>query len=152
MKARRIESDTHDIIITTEEIRNGERETSRMQLKGSLKKQGDVHILSYQENLGHGQESLPVLSTITIHPGQHITLQRAGRYSSSFVFEPDKRHDAVYQTPYGNLSLGVTTKNALFHTHEDFSDLHLHYLLDNGQEILSEHHMKIEIKKRKDTP
>ena len=150
MKARRIVNDTHDIIITTEEMRDGKREHSRKQLKGSLKKQGDGHILTYQENLDHEQSPLPVLSTITMQKGQAITLHRTGAYSSTFVFEPDKRHDAVYQTPYGSLSLGVTTKAALFISQEDGAQVTLHYLLDNGQETISEHHMKIEIKKRKD--
>ena len=149
MKARRIVNDTHDIIIITEEMCDGQREHSRKRLKGSLKKQGDGHILTYQENLGHGQSPVPVLSTITIQ--EHaITLRRTGAYSSTFVFEPDKRHDAVYQTPYGSLSLGVTTKAALFAPEADGAQVTLHYLLDNGQETLSEHHMKIEIKKRKD--
>jgi len=61
--------------------------------------------LSYQESELTGMEG--TLTTFQVEKNGRITLLRMGEVNSQMVFEEGRRHLSLYQTPYGDLSVGV---------------------------------------------
>jgi len=61
--------------------------------------------LSYQERELTGMEG--TLTTFQVEKNGRITLLRMGEVNSQMVFEEGRRHLSLYQTPYGDLSVGV---------------------------------------------
>lgn len=62
---------------------------------------------SYQESELTGLEG--TLTTFQIEP-ERSTLLRIGEVNSQMVFEQGRRHLSLYDTPYGSLSVGVSTR------------------------------------------
>ena len=76
--------------------------------EGRLMDCGDAgYTLSYQESEITGLEG--TLTTFQVEP-DCITLMRRGEFNSQMVFQPGRRHFSMYETPYGALSVGISTK------------------------------------------
>ncbi len=61
--------------------------------------------LSYQESELTGMEG--TLTTFQVEKTGRITLLRMGQVNSQMVFEEGRRHLSLYQTPVGDLSVGI---------------------------------------------
>ena len=61
--------------------------------------------LSYQESELTGMEG--TLTTFQVEKNGRITLLRMGEVNSQMVFEEGRRHLSLYQTPYGDMSVGI---------------------------------------------
>ena len=75
--------------------------------KGRLSREGESYILSYQESELTGLGG--TLTTFQVEGGQ-VTLLRVGEFNSQMVFQEGRQHLALYDTPYGALSVAVRTK------------------------------------------
>ncbi|MBC5734207.1 DUF1934 domain-containing protein [Flavonifractor sp. DFI.6.63] len=85
-----------------------EDETIELVTEGRLDPDGtEGYTLSYQESELTGLEG--TLTTFQIEP-ERITLLRIGEVNSQMVFEQGRRHLSLYDTPYGSLSVGVSTR------------------------------------------
>ena len=75
---------------------------------GTLKQDGrGGFTVSYQESELTGLEG----TTTKVHiGGGRVTLLREGSINSQMVFEEGMRHLSMYETPYGELSVGVNTR------------------------------------------
>ena len=65
------------------------------------------YTLSYQESELTGLGG--TLTTFQIEP-KRVTLLRVGEFNSQMVFQEGRQHLALYDTPYGALSVAVRTK------------------------------------------
>ncbi|MDE6280452.1 MAG: DUF1934 domain-containing protein, partial [Oscillospiraceae bacterium] len=75
---------------------------------GTLKRDGlGGFTVSYQESELTGLEG--TTTKLHIHGGK-VTLLREGNINSQMVFEEGRRHLSMYETPYGELSIGVNTR------------------------------------------
>ena len=74
-----------------------------------------------------------------------ITIMRSGKYRTSMIFENRKRHICCYETPFGEMMIGVYT-NAMF---TDFDEnggvLDFAYTLDSAGDLISENELKITV-------
>ncbi len=61
--------------------------------------------LSYQESELTGMEG--TLTTFQVEKNGRVTLLRMGEVNSQMVFEEGRRHLSLYQTPYGDLAMGI---------------------------------------------
>lgn len=84
-----------------------EDETIELVTEGCLERDGDGYTLSYQESQLTGLEG--TLTTFQIERDR-VTLLRVGEVNSQMVFEEGRRHLSMYETPYGALAVGVSTR------------------------------------------
>ena len=85
-----------------------EDETIELVTEGRLSRDEGGYTLTYQESELTGLEG--TLTTFQIEP-ERITLLRIGEVNSQMVFEQGRRrHLSLYDTPYGSLSVGVSTR------------------------------------------
>jgi uncharacterized beta-barrel protein YwiB (DUF1934 family) len=85
---------------------------------------------------------------IKVSDGPVIQMKKSGLVNSSMVFEVGKNHVTGYQTPLGEMILGVTAKNILIEEQEDRMDIRIDYTLHANYEPLSECEIHIVVQSR----
>ncbi len=102
------------------------------------------HYILYDEVV----EGMPgtVKNQIRIMPGGTLEIKKSGVASTRMIFEKDKIHMTQYQTPYGELLVGVFTKNMQIDTREDNIDVRVSYELDINSEKVADCNITMNIR------
>jgi len=94
------------------------------------------------EDIGDLEEA-PAKSTLKIDTDK-VTLLRYGITNSQMIFEQGKKHTGNYQTPYGNVSLGVFSDDLQINISEKGGNLNVSYGI-YFEDMIS-HYNKLSIK------
>lgn len=108
-------------------------------------KRNDSHYLLYEENM-EGFDGV-CKSRIKFRDNL-LELTRQGAVDMHMIFEENKRHMIPYNTPYGQLMLGIETSRVLVEEQEDQIHVTVEYTLDHEGEPLSESCLKIHIREK----
>ena len=108
-------------------------------------KRNDSHYLLYEEKMDEDQA--PCRSRIKFRD-HLLELTRQGTAEMHMIFEGNKRHMIPYNTPYGQLMLGIETGRVLVEEQEDQIHVTVEYTLDHEGEPLSESCLKIHIREK----
>lgn len=108
-------------------------------------KRNDSHYLLYEENM-EGFDGV-CKSRIKFRDNL-LELTRRGAVDMHMIFEENKRHMIPYNTPYGQLMLGIETGRVLVEEQEDQIHVTVEYTLDHEGEPLSESCLKIHIREK----
>lgn len=110
-----------------------EPEIIELVTEGKLEDRGEAGILlSYQESEVTGLEG--TRTTIQVEP-RRVTLMRTGTVNSQMVFEEGRRHQSLYNTPYGALEIGLHTRKIRTSLDHRGGDVTIYYALeiDHGE-------------------
>ena len=112
---------------------------------GTLKRDGaGGYTVSYQESELTGLEG----TTTRLHIGKgRATLLREGNVNSQMVFEEGRRHLSMYETPYGALSIGVSTKRMRSTLGESGGDVEIDYAIEIDNLIAGQNLFRMSVKK-----
>ena len=105
----------------------------------------DSHYLLYEEKMA--EDHAPCRSRIKFRD-HLLELTRQGTAEMHMIFEENKRHMIPYNTPYGQLMLGIETSRVLVEEQEDQIHVTVEYTLDHEGEPLSESCLKIHIREK----
>ena len=108
-------------------------------------KRNDSHYLLYEEDMEGLDGSCK--SRIKFRDNL-LELTRQGAVEMHMIFEENKRHMIPYNTPYGQLMLGIETGRVLVEEQEDQIHVTVEYTLDHEGEPLSESCLKIHIREK----
>ena len=92
------------------------------------------HYIVYDEVL----EGMPgtIKTKIRITDSQMVEIMKSGLANTHMTFEKDKIHMTQYETPYGELLVGIHTRNLRLEESEDRIDVNIIYELDvNGEKV-----------------
>lgn len=120
--------------------------------EGYFQKNEDGFSFVYTDYPDPSDQSQVRKSTLSVKKNAPITLLHEGACQAKLTFEEGKKHPASYETQFGTVRLVVHTKKTAYSTEAMKHIVQLHYHLFTGDHELSEHHIKIVIKKRKDVP
>ena len=122
-----------------------EPDSMELMTEGTLVRTGEGWlVLSYQESELTGLEG----TTTRLHIGKgRATLLRAGRVNSQMVFEEGRRHLSMYETPYGALSIGVSTKRMRSTLGESGGDVEIDYAIEIDNLIAGQNLFRMSVKK-----
>ena len=84
-----------------------EQEPVELITPGVLSQVGGGYHLTYRETALTGLEG--TITSFQVYPDQ-VSMVRMGTVCLQMVFEKGRRHLSVYETPYGNMSVGVRTE------------------------------------------
>lgn len=82
---------------------------------------------------------------IKITGDQMIEIMKTGITNTHMVFEAEKEHLAGYKTPYGQLMMGIHTKNIEVTEEEDRICAEIQYNLSVNEEMIAECEIRMEI-------
>ena len=102
-------------------------------------------ILRYRETQPENEDGPAVISdiTLTLTP-QRITMEREGDFRNMMVFARGLRFEGIYSTPYGDMNMGIFSREARFSYAEGRGSVHLKYDLEFGGTLTSTHELHLE--------
>ena len=108
-------------------------------------KRNDSHYLLYEENM-EGFDGV-CKSRIKFRDNL-LELTRQGAVEMHMIFEENKRQVVPYNTPYGQLMLGIETRRVQVEEQEDQICVTVEYILDQEGEPFSESCLKLHIREK----
>ena len=128
---------------------NVEDETIELVTEGLLAKEGEgAYTLSYQESELTGLEG--TLTTFQIEDGR-ITLMRHGEVNSQMVFEEGRRHLSMYNTPYGAIEIGISTRHLMADLHAQGGNIEIDYAIEVDHALAGRNIFQINVKEAQGT-
>ena len=74
-----------------------------------------------------------------------VEISRSGQMNSHMIFQENKKNLTGYNTPFGQILMGIYTKKIQITEQEDRITVDVDYSLDANDEFLSDCHMEIAI-------
>ena len=128
----------------TQFAENGEEEIIEFVTDGRLSQsEGDGYCISYEESELTGMEG--TTTTFQIEDNR-ITLHRSGSSNSQMIFEEGKRHLSFYETPYGEVIIGVNTHRAWSDFGQDGGSLGIQYGVEVDNALMGENQVLIHVR------
>lgn len=122
---------------------DGESDTVELDTAGKLEAAEEGFRLSYEESPVTGLEG--AVTTLHVAPGQ-VLLERSGALNSLLVLEPGKRHQSLYETPYGSLTMGVYTEFLEMDLDESGGALAFAYTMDMNGAAAGRHEVRVAVR------
>ena len=102
-------------------------------------------VLKYTESQADEATGEVETSDITLMlESDHVTMVRTGDYSNTMSFSRGKRHEGVYVTPYGEMNMGVLTRELKTKAEPHRGFVHLKYQLDMEGSSVSVNELHLE--------
>ena len=136
-----------DAIITISGMYQAEEDSDTIELttRAEYTVQGGKQIIVYQESEITGYAGCE--TTIEADGSRQITItRRGGAGATCMCLENGRRHQCLYETPYGILNLGVYTDRIDSSLGEYGGELNFHYMLDVNGESASENNVRVSVK------
>ena len=98
----------------------------------------------YMESQLTGMEG--TLTDFSVEPDR-VTITRSGTVNMQMTFEEGQKHYFVYDTPYGNMTMGVDTQSIRSEFDQDGGVLEVRYLMDLGNSMITRSCFEVRIKR-----
>lgn len=144
-----MEINMKDVLISIKGIQRGEDESMsdsdaiEFITHGKYSHEDGETIFSYAETKMTGMEG----TTTTFHIKPDIvTLLREGKTNSEMVFQQGKKHVFLYDTEFGSMSLGISTKRLLTGMNSAGGDMRIDYTIDMDSMVVTQNSFVINVK------
>lgn len=127
--------------ITDRHLQDGEEYTCELTTSGSLDFRPDGFTVVYNET----DEELKGCKTELKYENGVIVMTRSGKYNTELIIEKERRHGCFYATPYGELMMGVYTKNMFTDMNENGGTLRFSYTIDFNNDLASENDLTVAV-------
>ena len=102
-------------------------------------------ILRYQESQQDEDTGETIQADIQLVLKKHqVTMNRTGDFSTTMLFQRNKRFETRYQTPYGEMDMAVYTRNVRWDEMPEGGKVHLRYELNMQGHYASTNEMNLE--------
>ena len=139
------------ISIVGEQKYEDERDNSKINLDtlGTYFRRGKAWHITYREY----DEDSPhrFFNNLIKVENNMVTISRKGPQRSRLMLEKNRRHQCIYGTPAGNLSIGVFTKTLNSTLGEKGGTLEVSYTLDFNTDLVSENRFFIRVEEKNAT-
>ena len=137
---------TKEVLLTLQGLQFDQREVDSDKIEmvtvGDYFKKNDRHYVVYEE-ITEGFER-PTKNRLKFSDHM-VELTRNGLVNVHMVFQENKKNMSNYNTPFGQILVGIDTKRINIDEKEDNIVVDVDYALDINYEFLSDCHIKIDI-------
>ncbi len=100
--------------------------------KGSLSVTANGEaVIRYTEALHDEDSGETMTAAVSLQTnGSRVTMTRHGDITNTMVFVPQQRYEGIYQTPYGDMNMGVFARDVSCTIGPEKGSIHLKYQLD----------------------
>ena len=77
---------------------------------------------------------------------EHVSVSKKGLINAQMNFEKENKLVSVYETPYGQMEMGVYTTGICLDERDDFLELKLEYLLEINNQHVSDSEILLQIR------
>lgn len=143
---------TKEVILTLQGLQFDQREEDadkiEMVVVGDYFKKNDRHYVVYEE-ITEGFEQ-PTKNRLKFGD-RMVELTRNGLVNVHMIFQENKKNMSNYNTPFGQILVGIDTKRINIEEKEDNIVVDVDYALDINYEFLSDCHIKIDIRSKENS-
>lgn len=107
---------------------------------------GNTIVIKYHETV----EVVDDCDTCLMINGGRITMIRNGRFRTGMIFEQGERHVCCYETPFGEVMIGIFTNAMFIDFDENGGCLNFAYTIDSNGDLISENELKITVEIKED--
>ncbi len=107
-----------------------------------------VGVLSYQESELTGLEG--TRTSVMVMPDQ-VVVDRDGMLTGRMIFREGVRDSFPYNTPYGQMTLGINTRSIRHNFNETGGDVEIDYVTDLAHTYVSRNQFRISVKEMEKT-
>lgn len=104
------------------------------------------HYLFFEERIEGFQEVTK--SQIKWQGNDYLEVTKKGLTNMNMVYEKNKKTQCFYNTPYGQLNLGIFTSDIVVNETEEDIDIRVEYAMDANHQLLAECTICINVKPR----
>ena len=104
----------------------------------------DGLILSYQESELTGMEGTETI--LHMDPDGTITLLRTGQFNSQMIFQEGERHLSLYQTPYGDMAIGILAQHIRNTLDINGGELEIAYAIEIDNAMAGRNLFKVQVR------
>lgn len=114
--------------------------------QGFFEKKDDRYIISYSESEATGFEG--AITELSIYGNEKIVLNRSGEFMSNLIVEMGKKHHCVYGTPYGEIMVGINSKEINSELNDNGGKLNFKYVIDVNSSYVGDFDVTIDVKQQ----
>ena len=135
-----------DVIINIKGCQGLDDEVDTIELTtdGRFGKKNGSYYMTYDESAMLGLEN--VKTSLYIKPGNTVILQRSGDVESRLVVEEGKRSTCYYDTPQGELLIGIFGESVKTELDGNGGKIHMKYTIDSNLNLISRNTVDILVK------
>lgn len=122
-----------------------EPEVTELLTEGTMTTDGGGVTLVYQESELTGLEG--TMTTIQVEP-ESVTILREGEVNSQMVFQEGRKHLSLYNTPFGALTMGVSTRRMKVDMDETGGSIEIDYALEIDHAVAGQNLFQIYVRTR----
>ena len=134
------------ISIVGEQMLDGETDKIEVLTAGNFMKKKDHYYIGYKEYDEDNPETF--FNKLIKVEDDTVTINRKGPMRSQLMLQRGRRHQCIYQTVAGDLSIGVFTKTLENRLTEKGGVLEVSYTLDFNTDLVSENRFVIKIEEK----
>ncbi len=120
-----------------------EEDTMLFDTAGSYYFNDGVGVLSYQESELTGLEG--TRTSVMVMPNQ-VVVDRDGMLTGRMIFREGTKDSYPYNTPYGQMMLGIDTRKIRHNFNENGGDVEIDYITDLAHTFVSRNKFRISVK------
>lgn len=130
------------IKITDRHFQDGEEYEAELTTSGEFEITENGCRVVYTET---DEELENCVTTLDVEGARKISMTRAGKYNTEMIIEKDRRHSCFYQTPYGELMMGIFANNISNDMTENGGTLNFSYTIDFNNTPASENELVVSV-------
>ena len=123
-------------------LSDGEKYTCELTTAGTLDFLDGAYILTYDET---DTELAGCTTTLKVDKNKTVTMTRSGKYNTELILEKERRHSCFYNTPFGELMMGIYAKSIESEMTENGGKLRFCYTIDFNNDLASENDLSISV-------
>ena len=132
-------------VLGTQQV-DGESDSIEVITTGDCRREDGRVIVTYPE---FSQEDPNIRTDTTVtFDGSLLTIERRGEMSSRLMLEKGRRHRCMYDTPVGQMMIGIFTDNITADVDDSGGTIRASYQLDFNNSAVSYNEFHITIKKK----
>ncbi len=140
------QKDNYMISIIGEQKIDGQTDKIEVLTAGNYLVKKDHFYIGYKE---YDEENPSIVFNNLIKVEKNkVTINRKGPMGSQLLLEKDRRHQCIYQTVAGDLSIGIFTKTLNSTLGKNGGTLEVSYTLDFNTDLMSENTFKIKVEEK----
>lgn len=143
---KQINKENFDISIIGRQTYEENSDVIEVNTSGSYTKKGDARYIRYKEYGVDGSDE-EMTNTIKVEDGK-VTLIRQNS-STRLIMEPGKRHLCLYETGYGNLTVGIFTDFIKSTLKDGGGRLDIRYTIDVDSNLSSVNVLTAKVRRKK---
>lgn len=120
---------------------DGEKTESELITEGFFRFKGNLANISYVDSEVTGFVGSE--TSVTVRGSSYASVMRKGTANSNLTLEKDKKHHCYYCTPFGEMNVGIFTKEIENNLTADGGTLYMKYIVDVNSAYVSDNEIKL---------